>query len=277
MNPFLITGPAVISVSGGRTSGYMLHRIVEAHDGKLPDDVLPIFCNTGREMPATLDFVNKMQNRWNVPIVWLEYRHKPGKPHFEIVSHNSASRNGEPFEALGSAKSALPNPVQRFCTIELKIRTIKRYIVETYGWAHWASCVGLRADESRRVIKALTKQRDRWHNLCPLYDAGVIQDHVFEFWADQDFDLELKGPWEGNCDGCFLKSRGNISRMAKDHPERIQWWADQEAKKQGVGAGGTFRSDREPYSEILGLTRDQGVMTFLHDSDLPCADTMCGV
>ena len=33
--PFLITGPAIISVSGGRTSGYMLWRILQAHGGTL--------------------------------------------------------------------------------------------------------------------------------------------------------------------------------------------------------------------------------------------------
>ena len=34
MNPFLIEGPASILFSGGRSSGYMLWRILDAHDGK---------------------------------------------------------------------------------------------------------------------------------------------------------------------------------------------------------------------------------------------------
>lgn len=36
---YKIQGPALISFSGGRTSGYMLHQIVQAHGGTLPDDV----------------------------------------------------------------------------------------------------------------------------------------------------------------------------------------------------------------------------------------------
>lgn len=48
-DPFFIKGPAVISFSGGRTSGYMLWRILQAHDGKLPDDVYVMFANTGLE------------------------------------------------------------------------------------------------------------------------------------------------------------------------------------------------------------------------------------
>jgi 3'-phosphoadenosine 5'-phosphosulfate sulfotransferase (PAPS reductase)/FAD synthetase len=125
-DPFLINGPAVISFSGGRTSAYMLWRILQAHGGTLPDDVVVCFANTGREMPATLDFVRDCGAAWNVPIVWLEYRWAPGGPFVEMVSHNSASRDGEPFAAFLRARSALPNPVQRSCTTELKIRTMKR-------------------------------------------------------------------------------------------------------------------------------------------------------
>lgn len=114
-DPFLITGPAVISFSGGRTSAYMLWRILQAHGGTLPDDVVVCFANTGREMPATLDFVARCGEAWGVHIHWLEFRAR-AETGFEVVNHNSASRHGEPFAALLSAASALPNPVQRFCT-----------------------------------------------------------------------------------------------------------------------------------------------------------------
>lgn len=277
IDPFLIQGPAVISFSGGRTSGYMLWRILQAHGGRLPDDVIVTFANTGREMPGTLYFVNECQEQFNAPVVWLEYDRPNGKPGYKIVSHNSASRGGEPFELLGSAKPTLPNPVQRFCTIELKIRTIKRFVVAEYGWKHWASVVGLRADESVRVVKARGPQRDRWHNLCPLYDAGIEEIDVLRFWRKQTFNLMLSGSWEGNCDGCFLKSKAAISRMFADHPDRMKWWADMEAKKHGVGAGGTFRADRPPYAEIAALTEAQGVLPFEVDHAVSCEDGYCGV
>ena len=47
INPYLIHGPALISFSGGRTSGYMLKKILDAHSGLLPDDVHVTFANTG--------------------------------------------------------------------------------------------------------------------------------------------------------------------------------------------------------------------------------------
>ena len=79
-DPFKITGPAVISFSGGRTSGLMLYRILEAHGGTLPDDVKVVFCNTGKEREETLEFVERCSQRWGVPVVWLEYRYEAPVP-----------------------------------------------------------------------------------------------------------------------------------------------------------------------------------------------------
>lgn len=264
-NHFFINGPAVISFSGGRTSGYMLWRILQAHGGTLPDDVLVLFQNTGREMPATLDFVQECSARWGVPIIWLEYDRKPGGPTYRVVNHNSASRSGEPFRMMIDAKSMLPNPVSRFCTVELKIRTAKRYIVAEREWKRWTNIVGLRADERRRVERAtdpVRNKKDRWDVRCPLAEAGITVSDVAAFWREQPFDLRLKGKWEGNCDGCFLKSRGALSRIMLDYPERAQWWADQEAVPRGFRGGATFRADREDYATMLRVVRDQGSFPF---------------
>lgn len=120
-NPYKIDGPALVSFSGGRSSGYMLHEIIAAHGGTLPDNVVVTFANTGRERSETLDFVQACEVHWGVHIYWLE--RVPGEhgQRFIEVSHNSASRSGEPFTQLMREKNYLPNPVTRFCTIELKI------------------------------------------------------------------------------------------------------------------------------------------------------------
>ena len=73
MNPFLINEPTCISFSGGRTSAYMLYRILEANNMTLPDNNFVIFCNTGKEHQSTLKFVKDCQDKWAIPIVWLEY------------------------------------------------------------------------------------------------------------------------------------------------------------------------------------------------------------
>ena len=76
MNPYLIKGPAIVSFSGGRTSGYMLRHVLDAHGGRLPEDVHVLFANTGKERPETLDFVEECATRWDVPIRWVEYANR---------------------------------------------------------------------------------------------------------------------------------------------------------------------------------------------------------
>jgi len=131
MNPFLTDGPTCISFSGGRTSGYMLYRILQAHNMSLPKDVYVTFANTGKEEEATLRFIQKCAEEWNVEIHWVEYTND--EPRFKRVTFETASRNGEPFEELIKKRQYLPNPVTRFCTAELKIRTINKYL-RSVGW-----------------------------------------------------------------------------------------------------------------------------------------------
>ncbi|THF55938.1 adenine nucleotide alpha hydrolase family protein [Pseudothauera rhizosphaerae] len=58
-DPCRVEGPAVISFSGGRTSGMMLRKILDSHGGQLPNDVRVLFANTGKEAPETLDLPHK--------------------------------------------------------------------------------------------------------------------------------------------------------------------------------------------------------------------------
>ena len=126
-------GQVQISLSGGRTSAYMLHHILEAN-GSLPERVQVLFANTGREMPQTIDFVQELASRWGVYVTWLEYDRVDNKVGYKVVNHNSCSMNGEPFEKLVESKQYLPNVMMRFCTEELKVRTMKRYLVNELGW-----------------------------------------------------------------------------------------------------------------------------------------------
>lgn len=245
LSPYALPdGNIQIAFSGGRTSAYMLHQILAANNG-LPDRVEVTFQNTGREMPETLDFVAEVGAQWGVKIVWLEYL--PEAPHFKIVNHNSAARAGEPFEAMIRKKQYLPNQQQRFCTVELKIRTAKRYLV-SLGWKRWTNATGIRADEPNRLNKP--KPKDRWTTWNPLADANVSRHDVASFWESQSFDLRLpniKGNcWLGNCDGCFLKSEANVAAFTRDYPERANWWESMERMvgEMSVSKGRTMNDGR---------------------------------
>ena len=258
---FAIDGPAYISFSGGRTSGYMLHRILVAHGGRLPRDVHVLFANTGDEMPETLDFVRDCSERWEVPINWVEYYLTPDdEPSYEIVSYDSASRDGTPFdrylqhvERLTAAKGNepyLPGPGNRFCTTELKIRVMKKWML-AFGYEHWTNIVGIRADEPKRWRKLNRNPPERWEVDLPLVDAGVSVDDVREFWGRQKFDLGIAGDWEGNCDACHLKMPWKVARVFRDHPERAQKWLDREAR-----AGKTFRPRGPSIAQLVALSQE---------------------
>lgn len=259
----LPAGHVHIAFSGGRTSAYMLHQIAEANGGIPADRCVVAFCNTGREMPQTLDFVAEVGDRWNIPIVWLEYRAEA--PLFEIVSHNSASRNGEPFEALIRKKNGLPYKFARFCTSEMKVHCSTRYL-RSIGWDHWQSAIGIRADERHRLPKK--PLRDRWQPWHPLSAAGVGRRIVARFWDAQPFDLELPSvngrTSLGNCDGCFLKSEAARAALARDHPDRFAWWSDMEAMCSREGWGGRNQTflDGQSYAELAKFVDLQGDFGF---------------
>lgn len=289
MNPYLFDGPTLVSFSGGRTSAFMLHEIVRAYDGALPADVVVCFANTGKEREQTLRFVYECGSRWKVPVVWLEWRDTEAG--FEVVGFNSASRNGEPFKAVIAKKKFLPNAVTRFCTQELKIRTMRDYC-RSLGWDRWQNAIGLRYDEGTRVFKALARNdaaKERFTTLMPLAKAKVTKRaHVMPFWlganADpinlthplpQGFDLGLRD-YEGNCDLCFLKAKGKLIALMRDRPDLAAWWIEQETTvNPDKGSGARFVTEYR-YADLLRIARDQGHLFdgWLEDED---HDVECGL
>lgn len=255
-DPFKVTGPTCISFSGGRTSAYMLWLVLQSNGGVLPPETVVCFANTGKEDEATLRFVQACQDAWEVPIAWLEYR--SDEAGVAKVDFATASRKGEPFEAIIRKRAYLPNPVTRFCTSELKIRPMHKY-VRSLGWEEWDQFIGIRADEHRRVSKI----RARGHStettketMCmPLADAGVTVQGVNAFWSAQSFNLELLTvngrTLEGNCDLCFLKPPAQRLALIKAKPERAVWWMRME--NLGVASkpsGARFCKDGPSYADM---------------------------
>jgi 3'-phosphoadenosine 5'-phosphosulfate sulfotransferase (PAPS reductase)/FAD synthetase len=263
-DPFLIAGPALLSFSGGRTSGMMLRRVLDAHGGTLPPDIHVCFANTGKELEETLRFVHECGARWGVDVHWLEYRSgesKSGTVQFEEVGYNSASRAGEPFDLLIAKKQALPNWQARWCSSHLKVLVMFAYMAQLgHGPGTYTEIVGLRADEPWRVAKMIGRNADD-NRLCvaPLSRAGVTQRDVMAFWADQPFDLGI-APGRGNCDLCFMKGAGLRASLMRDNPALARWWADHEAST------GRFFDRRTRYATLLRDVERQPEL-FARDSD----------
>tara|TARA_R110000796_G_scaffold144294_1_gene261024 strand:+ start:157 stop:1476 length:1320 start_codon:yes stop_codon:yes gene_type:complete len=421
-------GPVAIQFSGGRTSGYMLKKILDRYDGALPDDCHVLFQNTGREMPETLDFVHECQTQWNVPIVWLErlgwpdwvkkanktcraskaigakaiapryvaanlqgpvldfgagkvamhskalldqgisatpyeigrnivpglhdinaldrkypvvmasnvlnvmpdektlrgtlmqmslacggvaifnlpkeprygawdgnakdisklisiaseyfgkvekidkllfkatganVKTAPAAPTpFKVVDYKTASRSGEPFNALIEERKFAPNSMARFCTSDLKVLPAKEYMIRS-GYTEWAAVVGFRADENRRVNNL--KDVDIWETLTPLHTAGVIEQDINLWWSENDFDLNVHSSLS-NCDGCFLKGEKSRAFLAKYYPDRAKWWADIES------TGRHFRNPDKSmtWAKLISHATAQSDWVFDEENDTYC-------
>jgi len=274
MNPYLIQGPALISFSGGRTSAYMLHEILRAHDGKLPEDVRVCFANTGKEREETLRFVHECSVRWDVHVNWIEYR--DNTVGFELVGYNSASRNGEPFQAMIDKKKRLPNWKERWCTDRLKVQPMTDFAA-SLGLlpGAYTEVIGLRHDEGMRILKGMENAEKRGRKCAwPLAKAKATKNgHVMPFWREQPFDLGLE-PWEGNCDVCFLKGRGIKKRIIADDPSRAIWWSNNESKHKGKQERGWF--DRR--DSIAGLVAEvRKAPTLFEPIDDADYDVECGL
>jgi len=277
-DPFLIDGPTCISFSGGRTSAYMLWRVLQSNGG-LPEQAKVCFANTGKEEEATLRFVDRCSKEWGVPITWVEYQNaEETRDRFRVVTYETASRDGEPFEALIRKRNYLPNPVSRFCTVEMKVRAIHRYL-KSIGWTEWDSMLGIRADEQRRLAKIGNQDYGKHEEkIAPLGRVGVTKDTVGEFWRNQSFDLELPNingvTMHGNCDLCYLKGASQILSLIKEKPERAVWWARMESIGLSYSPdGGKFRTDRPSYAQMSKFASQQMDMFGADDQGIDC---FCG-
>lgn len=209
----------VINFSGGRTSAYMT--IVEYNCG----DIV-LFCDTGREDPKTYKFIHDFEAHENIPIIWLKY-------------------NGG-FEKLIKKKKAVPNIIMRFCTIELKVKTARRYL-RSIGIKDYYNLIGFRYDEPQRV----KSHKEYWKTvktIFPLHDQQITKRNVLDFWSSKPYDLETE-PILGNCDLCFLKGKNAIVSILRQYPELADKWIADEEKINATYINGIS------YTELLRLSK----------------------
>ena len=136
----------LITFSGGRTSAYMTWWLFNEWKDRDNWDKLVVFANTGKESEGTLFFVDECANEWNIDIKWIEgYPSEIGKGwsvNHKLVSYETASRNGEPFEAM-IKKLGIPFQSAPFCSPQLKTAPIKNYL-RSIGWTKYYTAIGIR-------------------------------------------------------------------------------------------------------------------------------------
>jgi hypothetical protein len=222
----------VISFSGGRTSGYMTKKILDTKRDEY--DIKVIFANTGFENEATLQFVHDCDTHFGFNTVWIEgvtnMEKGVGMSH-KVVTFQTASRNGEPFEAV-IQKYGIPNMQAPLCTMDLKRYPIEHYL-RSIGWSlrDYDLAIGIRTDEQRRVKD--DKTRNVVYPLVHWFPAD--KQDVLDWWEDQPFDLQLQ-EHQGNCKTCWKKSFNKLIKLHTEDPTQFDFFERMEEKYGRVGA-----------------------------------------
>lgn len=286
----------VVLFSGGRTSGFMLRRLLDEFPN-FRNQFITVFANTGKERNETLNFVHDVETRWTVPVVWVEYQRVPAATipsgvfptkrrnenlkrssdrgevthWFKVVDYGSASRDGKPFDEVLEWASVLPNQGARMCSVQLKIRSAMRYLFST-GLKEYAPIIGIRKDEDHRTLQVLSSCDGFEHPQFPLCDWGITESDVMSFWKNNDFDLQLES-YQGNCDLCFLKAKHKRIRIARENPELLNWWKQwEERKAQTCQGDGKFFRKGQPYTLIEQWAKEGAyAMVDPSDTDIPCS------
>lgn len=210
-----------ISFSGGLTSAYMTRWLLENKKSDFGQIVIT-FANTGQENEETLIFVDRCDKEWGLNVVWLEALVDPEKgkgTKFKIVTFETASRNGEPFEDY-IKKHGIPNQSFPKCTGELKLSPMRSYL-RSLGWKNgtYKTAIGIRVDEMDRVSSKMNEQ----NLIYPLVEyTKVTKEMVNLWWERQSFSLGLQ-EHQGNCKWCWKKSMRKLLTLAADTPEIFEF------------------------------------------------------
>jgi len=180
----------------------------------------------------------------------------------------------------------LPNKVARYCTTELKTMPILYWMYDVVK-EPVIMRFGYRANETRRAVKMMEKTddegftkvkatfttlkdgRNSWgvYKYCkpefPLITDNIYKDGIEKFWEGKD----VRFAYMNNCVGCWWRSPLLLKKMSDKHPEKMQWFADQETNKS------KWRSDIM-YKDIIKWK----TQTELFDDDFnECDSGYCGL
>jgi hypothetical protein len=263
----------IVSASGGRTSMMMAIWADEVLSDTY--DIKYLFCNTGQEHEETLKFVKRVSEAWELDITWLEaVTHKGRKGcTYKEVTFETASRNGEPFEAM-IKKYGIPNKGYPHCNRELKLNPMFDWRRKNFVGAKFA--VGIRLDEMDRM----STKAEEYGVIYPFISMRpTYKQDVLDWWMDYP-ELDLRIPeHHGNCKWCWKKSDRKIKTIALDNPEFLCFPDQMEQKYTNVrperGEQVFFRakrSAREMAGEAVLTTFDKFTDPHEYDRDLDAAN-----
>lgn len=195
----------IVALSGGKDSTALALRLAEIE----PQDYLYVCTPTGKELDEMFAH-------------WRRLGELLGKPILPVLPTRG-------FDARIKAYNALPNHRMRWCTRQLKIEPMKRFLLANAPCVHY---VGLRADEEERV--GIYGDMEGVQQRYPLREWGWGLTQVWDYLDERGIEI----PKRTDCDCCFFQTIAEWYLLYRQHPER---YAAAQAREEQTGH--TWRSE----------------------------------
>ena len=193
----------LLGLSGGKDSSalavYMRDRVPEMEY---------FFSDTGKELPETYEFLDRLEAFLGKPIARLNMDPDP-----------HSNRDFDHWLTLYGG--LLPSSQVRWCTVNLKIRPFEEYVGEDKAYNY----IAIRADEDRDGYKPLKTPSLR--NIEPIYpfkEDGITKEDVYRILEESGVGLPDYYKWRtrSGCYFCFFQRKSEWVGLLEQHPDLFE-------------------------------------------------------
>jgi 3'-phosphoadenosine 5'-phosphosulfate sulfotransferase (PAPS reductase)/FAD synthetase len=225
----------LLGLSGGKDSSalavYMRDRVPEMEY---------FFTDTGKELPETYDFLDRLE-------VFL------GKPIVRLNMDPDANKNRDFDHWLTLYKGLLPSSQVRWCTVNLKIKPFEEYVGKDKVYHY----IAIRADEDRIGYKP-----PKISSLCniepkyPFKEDRITKDDVYRILEESGLGLPDYYKWRtrSGCYFCFFQRKSEWVGLLEQHPDLFELAKEYEKFNSETGERFTW-SQGESLEELASPER----------------------
>lgn len=217
----------VVSVSGGKDSTAVCIALEAAG---VPFRAVTM--DTGWEAAETYEYLHgPWADRFGAPEVLRVGEPLPAGYEAAVLAIEAALGRESDMVRICVRKGMLPSRIRRWCTDELKVRPVRRYLQAVPGAVN---AIGVRADESRSRADAEAWEPAPWDESVAVWrpllrwtEADVIAAHADAGMLPNP--LYLRGARRVGCWPCVMARKGEIAHIATRDPGRVRALAMLEA------------------------------------------------
>ena len=294
----------VNSLSGGKTSSYIAAKYPADHNifavvclddqsCKPKDKALIAYANNKLEKYAHQygEFIATAEDDQTLRVMMdLE----------QYIGKDITWVRGKSFDSVVNGRQTrLPYRLRRYCTSSMKMEPIFEWWLLNIG-EKVDMRIGFRFDEFKRMERfvnnnpgkmkypvscSLKGERQQKHEdfdwryvSFPLIQDAVTKEMVNNYWTNNAYfggDLfeerkKIEFPSISNCVGCFHKKPDTLCIMAQMHPEKMQWFANQELLNKG-----TWLDTKITYQQLIDHSKNSFTEDMLRESGASCDSGGC--